>query len=57
MWITAWLLVGSAALYQPTYPPFATQDDCELARKVYIRSRSDTAAQCVQVKVFAHGPR
>jgi len=57
MWITAWLLVASAALYQPTYPPFATEADCESARKVYVRSRSDSVATCVQVKVLVNGTR
>jgi len=52
MWITAWLLVGSAALYQPTYPPFYTEADCDAARSVYVRSRDSRTAQCVQARVF-----
>lgn len=55
MWINAWLLVGSAALYQPTYPPFYTEADCESARLVYVRSRDSRSAQCIQAKVFVNG--
>ena len=57
MWITAWILVAGAAWSQPTYPPFATEADCESARKVYVRNRSDSVATCVQVKVFVNGTR
>lgn len=52
MWITAWLLVGSAALYQPTYPPFYSQADCEKAREVYVRSRNDSAGKCIESKIW-----
>ena len=55
MWVTAWILVGSAALYQPTYPPFYTQEDCEAVRVIYTRNRNDAASRCVQVRVFVSG--
>lgn len=52
MWLTAWILVASGSLYQPTYPPFRTKEDCEAAREVYLKSRSDNAAKCIQVTVY-----
>lgn len=52
MWVTAWILVGSAALYQPTYPPLATREECELVKKTYLKNRDSNAAECVFVKMF-----
>lgn len=57
MWITAWILVASAVLNQPTLPPFATQAECEAARRVYLMTRSDRAAECQPAKVFVNGQR
>ena len=57
MWITAWLMVVSAALNQPNLPPFATEADCEAARKVYTKRTGDGVAQCVQAKVFVYAQR
>lgn len=57
MWITAWILVASGALYQPTYPPFYSREDCESARLVFTRNRADSASQCIQVRVFTHAQR
>ena len=52
MWLTAWLLVGSAAIYQPTYPPFRTKEDCEKAKEVYLKNRNDNAGKCVETTIF-----
>lgn len=57
MWITAWILAASATFSQPTYPPFYTQADCELARQVYLRNRMESTASCIQVKIFANVQR
>lgn len=54
MWITAWILVASAAWSQPNLPPFATQEDCDAARTVYARNRDSRVAQCIQAKVFVN---
>lgn len=53
MWITAWILVGSATLNQPSYPPFYSQADCERAREVYISARNERAARCIEARMFA----
>lgn len=52
MWVTAWILVASASLYQPQTPPFRTKEECERAREVYLVSRNDKAGACIQVSIL-----
>ena len=52
MWTIAWLLVGSAPMNQPTYPPFATEQDCALVKQVYMRGRNPDAISCVQARIL-----
>jgi hypothetical protein len=57
MAITAWLLVASAALNQPNYPPFATEQDCALVKQMYLRNRNTGSAQCVPARVWINAQR
>lgn len=54
MFISAWVLAASAALYQPYNPIFQTKEDCEQYREVYLRSRDDKAGKCINVRVLVN---
>jgi hypothetical protein len=52
-WATAWILVGHYAWYQPVYPPFKTEADCNAAAKVFNgREWPRAYGQCIEATIL-----